>query len=36
MLVATSVLVLTDELVRLNVEVQAFLDRLDLNFSRNV
>jgi cytochrome c-type biogenesis protein len=35
-LVATGVLVLTDELVRLNIEVQAFLDRLGLNFFQNV
>jgi cytochrome c-type biogenesis protein len=35
-LVAMGVLVLTDELVRLNIEVQAFLDRLGLNFFRNV
>jgi cytochrome c-type biogenesis protein len=35
-LVAVGVLVLTDELVRLNIEVQAFLDRLGLNFFRNV
>jgi hypothetical protein len=35
-LVAMGVLVLTDELVRLNIEAQAFLDRLRLNFFRNV
>jgi hypothetical protein len=35
-LVAMGVLVLMDELVRLNVEVQAFLDRLGLNFFQNV
>ena len=35
-LVAIGVLVLTDELARLNVEVQAFLERLDLNFFRSV
>jgi cytochrome c-type biogenesis protein len=35
-LVAMGVLVLTDELVRLNIEVQAFLDRLGLNFFQNV
>lgn len=35
-LVAMGVLVLTDELVRLNVEVQAFLDSIGLNFFQNV
>jgi cytochrome c-type biogenesis protein len=35
-LVIMGVLVLTGELFRLNVEVQQFLDRLDLNFFRSV
>jgi cytochrome c-type biogenesis protein len=35
-LVAMGVLVVTDELTRLNIEVQAFLDRLGLNFFQNV
>jgi cytochrome c-type biogenesis protein len=35
-LVAMGVLVLTDELARLNVEVQALLDRLGLNFFQDV
>ena len=35
-LVAMGVLVLTDELIRLNIEAQAFLDRLGLNFFQNV
>jgi cytochrome c-type biogenesis protein len=35
-LVAMGVLVLSGELFRLNVEVQQFLDRLDLNFFRDV
>jgi cytochrome c-type biogenesis protein len=35
-LVAMGVLVLTDELFRLNLEVQGFLDKLGLNFFQNV
>jgi cytochrome c-type biogenesis protein len=35
-LVAMGVLVITGELFRLNIEAQQFLDRLDLNFFRNV
>lgn len=35
-LVAMGVLVLTDELIRLNIEAQAFLDRLGLNFFQKV
>jgi cytochrome c-type biogenesis protein len=35
-LVAMGVLVLTDDLARVNIEVQAFLDRLGLNFFQNV
>jgi cytochrome c-type biogenesis protein len=35
-LIAMGVLVLTDELVRINMEVQAFLDRLGLNFFKSV
>jgi cytochrome c-type biogenesis protein len=35
-LVAMGVLVLTGELFRLNIEVQQFLDRYDLNFFKNI
>ena len=35
-LVAMGVLVLTGELFRLNIEVQRFLDRLDLNFFQSI
>jgi cytochrome c-type biogenesis protein len=35
-LIAMGVLVLTGELFRLNIEVQQFLDRFDLNFFQSV